>query len=914
MAHKKKHAMRNRAKHIIAAALPLLATLPAHPANATAPDGAWAGEKDIVLAVVDQGGGGDYTSIQAAIDAVPDGCRGIIYIRPGVYEENVYSGTKKLHDKYISLVGEDRETTILTSSVDRGKNNPGNKYYDCAALNVYTPRFYGENLTIRNTSGNVGQAEALFTAGDGHVFRNCLLSGYQDTHKSNVGARGYFTGCTIEGATDFIYGSGLEWFEGCEIRCVKAGLGYVTAPGDASVHLTEETCPGLGASPFHAGLFFRNCDITAEEGVEPGAYYLGRPWKRESGSTFIKCRLGDHINPLGWKDWSGSEEATTMCEYMDTDMRGNPVDTSGRAGFSRQATDTEARQYLTPERLFAMLGGETFDYAAVLRGTAAPRNFRVGDTGIAWDGDGTAAGYLVYRNGEFVAFTREASCTKDAGDRALYTVRSVSRHGVTSDAVLAAGPTLAFPTAEGFGKFASGGRGGKVVRVTSLADSGEGSLRWAFSQYPGEPITIVFCVSGEIRLESDLRVRRSNWTLAGQTAPGEGIVITHNKVNFGGSENFIVRNVRFRIGQRSTSGEILPENSMGAENCVNFIVDHCTFGWSVEENLNTADSHFLTVQYCMVHEGLYNAGHSKGARGYGSQWGGSPATYHHNLLAHNNSRSPRLNGARGEDDVVFLEYANNVNYNWGSAKACYGGENTARIAEYDGLNSAHECNFMNNYYKPGPESPMGSCFVQSNHARKGATSWGPAKWYIAGNVMEGDSEATRDNWRAVSVETYTLDDIRVDERIVTKTPYHRHTDQGDVGTYDPETFMLRDLESAEEAYGTVVARAGTVNRDAIERRVASDVLNGTHTHVGSVSGRKGIIDLETDAEGFIGYSMDYSAPLDTDLDGMPDEWEALHGLDPHRQDNNRANADGYTALEVYINGLMGEEMDDHFAD
>ncbi|MCD8287840.1 MAG: hypothetical protein LUC18_03240, partial [Porphyromonadaceae bacterium] len=472
---------------------------------------------------------------------------------------------------------------------------------------------------------------------------------------------------------------------------------------------------------------------------------------------------------------------------------------------------------------------------------------------------------------------------------------------------------LAFPTAEGFGKYATGGRGGQVVKVTSLEDTNDaGTLRWAFNQYPDEPLTIEFSVSGEICLTSELRVNRTDWTLAGQTAPGEGIVITHNKVNLGGSENFIVRNVRFRIGQKTTGGDILMENALGAENCYNFIFDHCTFGWSVEENMNTADSHFLTVQYSIIHEGLYNAGHSKGARGYGSQWGGSPATYHHNLLCHNNSRSPRFNGARGEDYVVFLEYINNVNYNWGSTGACYGGENTADISSYNGLNSAHECNFMNNYYKPGPESPSGSVFVSSSYARDGATSWGPAKWYIDGNIMEGNSTANADNWTAVTAETYSLDQIRADERIVTETPYYKYTLVGNVGTYDPERYMLYDFESADDAYNTVVNTAGTINRDVVEQRIANDVINGTAQNTGSVSNRKGIIDLESDAEGFFDYSTEYTVPVDTDEDGMPDDWETAHGLDPNVADQNTLNAEGYTALEVYLNSLMGEEVNDDF--
>ncbi len=862
----------------------------------------------IVLATVAQDGTGDYSTIQSAINAVPSGSRGIIYIRPGVYDENIYSGTKSSHDKYISLIGEDKETTILTSSVDRGDDHPSNTYNDCAALNVYTDRFYAENITIRNTSGNVGQAEALYTEGDAHIFNNCLLSGYQDTYKANVGARGYFTNCTIEGATDFIYDSGLEWFENCQINCVNGG-GWITAAGDAGLSMTKALYPELSTSPFYAGLFFRNCDVTADDGVSNGAFYLGRPWKEKCGTMFLQCTLGNHINPVGWAAWSGAENDCSYLEYKNVDTDGNLVDTSSRASFSHQATDEEVEAYMNPEFLFAKMSNVPFNYSKILNGAASPTNFTMSDTGFTWESDDMAVGYLIYKDGVFVDFVEEPSYSKDADDESVYKVRSVSKHGVTSNAVVAAEATQlkAFPTAEGFGKYTTGGRGGEVVTVTSLADSGTGTLRWAFNQYPDDPITIVFAVSGEISLKSDLTVKRADWTLAGQTAPGDGIVITHNKVNLGGSENFIIRNVRFRIGQKDASGEVIMESVFGAENCANYILDHCSFGWSVEENMDTQDSHFLTVQYSIIHEGLYNAGHSKGARGYGSQWGGSPATYYHNLLADNNSRSPRFNGARGEDYVVFLEYINNVNYNWGSTNACYGGENTADINSYNGLNSAHECNFMNNYYKPGPATPSGSVFVSSSYARDGATSWAPAKWYINGNVMEGNSSATADNWKAVTAETYSLDEIRVDERIVTETPYYKYSVLGNSGTYEPERYMIYNYETADDAFNTVVNTAGTINRDAVELRIADDVLNGTAKWTGSVSNKKGIIDVETDAEGFFAYSTDYVVPTDTDGDGMPDEWETANNFDPNVADQNTIYTGGYTALEVYLNSLMGED-------
>lgn len=631
---------------------------------------------------------------------------------------------------------------------------------------------------------------------------------------------------------------------------------------------------------------------------------------------FINCTLPEAINATGWTAWSGTENTSSLYEYKSKDANGNLIDTSKRASFSHQATDAEVEAYMNPTFLFGKYSKTPFDYEKILRGATAPMNFIITPNEISWESDDNAAGYIIYKNGAFYKFTTEKAIVKDASDNAKYSVASVSKQGVVSKTVAAVDAIKlpAFPTAEGFGKYTSGGRGGKVVKVTSLEDSeSAGTLRWAFKQYPGEPITIVFEVSGDIKLKDQLRVNRADWTLAGQTAPGEGIVISHNKINFGGSQNFIVRNIRFRSGHADLNGNVLQDQALGAENCNNYIFDHCVFGWSVEENINTQDCHFLTVQNSIVHEGLYNSGHKKGARGYGSQWGGSPATYYRNLLADNMSRSPRINGARGEDYVVFMEYINNVNYNFGKSNACYGGENTADITSYNGMNSGHECNFIGNYYKPGPATKSNPLFFQSSYARSGATSWGPAKWYVNGNVMEGNDAKSKDNWKAVSAEKYSLSEIRVDERIVPVHNYYKYSVAGNVGTYDPEMYMIYNIESADDAYQTVLNNAGTINRDAIEKRIVNEARTGTAQYGGAAIGaNKGIIDTENDCEGFIQYSTDYTVPADTDGDGIPDEWEKKHGLNPNVADQNLINGLGYTALEVYLNSLMGEELSDDF--
>ena len=453
----------------------------------------------------------------------------------------------------------------------------------------------------------------------------------------------------------------------------------------------------------------------------------------------------------------------------------------------------------------------------------------------------------------------------------------------------------AFPTAEGFGKYASGGRGGKVVEVTNLNDSGEGSLRWALTEAGRERATIVFRVTGIITLQSDIRAKLNHVTIAGQSAPGDGILYRGGKLNLGGSRNVIIRNLRGRIGLRDDR-EFIKGGSIGIENADTIIIDHCCFGWSGEENMTVYDNHFTTVQWCIVHEGLYSAGHQKGNRSYGSQWGGSPATFHHNLLAHNYNRSARLNGASNasQDRNVFMEYVNNVNYNWGKPNSCYGGENEA------GVGSTHECNFIGNYYKPGPSTPEGSFFVQLSKARKGKQLTSPSRWYFSGNKMEGDKKATRNNWRAVDNQTgYPVDSMKSKEPLMPSVFFPKWN------RYQYDLYRT-PVETADEAYEHVLAKAGTVRRDKSERRIVDEVRQGTARYQGSL-GRPGFIDAPADAEGWPVYPVSL-AIVDDDHDGMDDSWELSHSLDPtNAADRNKVfHKDGYTALEVYLNSLMGE--------
>jgi pectate lyase len=459
--------------------------------------------------------------------------------------------------------------------------------------------------------------------------------------------------------------------------------------------------------------------------------------------------------------------------------------------------------------------------------------------------------------------------------------------------------TKAFPTAEGFGCMASGGRGGQVVEVTTIEDSISplitGSLRWALKQYEGQPITVVFRVSGIIHLKGgtsgELRCKRNNWTLAGQTAPGDGICIMGNKVNFGGSANLIIRHLRFRIGTMIDPVTGTPDasgkGSIGIENASNWIIDHCTFGWSGEENMTIYDNVNTTIQWSIIHEGLYQSGHNKGNRSYGSQWGGQNATFHHNLLAHNYNRSPRFNGARSNDMNVLIDYVNNVNYNWGKTNSCYGS---------DIENVSNRTNFVNNYYKPGPARPgtSSSYFTQSSVSSNQGNQ--VAQWYMSGNYIEGSANASKNlnNYLGLDMSAYSAT-VKADSSLfISKTPFNI--------TYPVTT------ETATQAYNSVLSGAGAFPRDAVDIRIVNEVRTGTATGDGVFGTDKGIIDSPDGAGGYPVYNT-YKTLADNDHDGMDDGWETANGLNPaDASDRNLYVETGYTVLEVYLNSLAGETI------
>ncbi len=475
--------------------------------------------------------------------------------------------------------------------------------------------------------------------------------------------------------------------------------------------------------------------------------------------------------------------------------------------------------------------------------------------------------------------------------------------------------TLAFPGAEGFGKYVTGGRGGRVIEVTTLEDqegryneTAKGSLREALSTEGTDPITIVFKVSGIIELDSDLSSDRSNITIAGQTAPGNGICIKDNEVILSG-ENIIIRYIRFRPGDETGSEtNSINIGCLDIENTRQIIIDHCSFSWSTEENMTFYDNDSTTVQYCILSESLHNSYHSKGARGYAAQWGGQYASYHHNLIAHHNSRAPRFNGSYSNDYFAVQDFRNNVIYNIASGSSIYGADNElVSDTNSDGINDAGSfINFCYNYIKLGPDySGSNSTFVNPSFARHPINFAGYSEWYIADNIIEESEDVTNDNWDGVLLSNLqngysdyldTLEGSGVDISGMPSASEINFEDSIRVNT--PHAVDSVSTVSADSAYQLVIANSGCIRpiRDSVDIRVVNDVINGTGS----------IIDHQSDVGGWPIYKTPPtdSIPADSDHDGMPDYWEYENGLDStDATDRNGTDLSGtyYTNLEVYLN-------------
>lgn len=429
---------------------------------------------------------------------------------------------------------------------------------------------------------------------------------------------------------------------------------------------------------------------------------------------------------------------------------------------------------------------------------------------------------------------------------------------------------LAFPGAEGYGRFARGGRGGRVLHVTNLDDSGPGSLRAAVEAEG--PRTIVFDVSGRIVLQSRLIIRNGDLTIAGQTAPGDGVCLSNYNLGGLGAKDLIVRYVRVRPGD--LSGQTL--DGMGLASCDNAIVDHCSISWTQDESFSSRGAKNITLQRTLISEALNIAGHKKyekgKSHGFAASIGGDVGSFHHNLLAHCAGRNWSLAGSvdQANRHMGRLDIRNNVVFNW-DHRTTDGG--------------AKEVQFVNNYYRPGPASRVFHVLMPE---RKWVGAFGPQDYYVKGNVMEGKYGAGD---RYAGVKADNGDPI---EGFISDEPF-----------FEPYVATT----SAKKAYDDVLADIGcnVPALDKHDQRVLKEVRAGKTTYKGSISGKPGLPDSQEDVGGWDDYPVVHRpADWDADGDGMPGEWEVSHGLDPNDAGDGPADpdGDGYTNLEDYLNSLV----------
>ena len=439
------------------------------------------------------------------------------------------------------------------------------------------------------------------------------------------------------------------------------------------------------------------------------------------------------------------------------------------------------------------------------------------------------------------------------------------------------GLVTAFPGAEGYGKYTTGGRGGTVLLVTNLDDDGPGSLRDAINK--NFPRIIVFKVSGTIFLKSTLSIKYDDVTIAGQTAPGDGICLAGYTLTFD-ADNIIIRFMRSRHGDLTPS----EDDAMNGRNHSNIIIDHCSMTWSIDECASFYDNENFTMQWCIAGESLFHSIHEKGNHGYGGIEGGWGATFHHNLYINNSSRNPRFCGARyhhSTADLEVVDFVNNVIYNWGF-NSVYGGE-------------MGQQNVRANYYKPGPATggSVRNRILNPTQDPGTSSTWG--KFYVADNYVEGYPNTTADNWTTgvQGVPQSIKDTIKVDQ---------------------PFPIAPVTTQPAEAVLETVLDNVGAnyPKLDSVDARLVQEARTGVATYEGiyktvhnipNSSLICGIIDSQTDVGGWPVLEST-TAPPDSDNDGMPDSWELANSLNPYdSSDANTYTSDGYTMIEKYFNSL-----------
>jgi pectin methylesterase-like acyl-CoA thioesterase len=847
---------------------------------------------DIIVA---KDGSGNYTTVQAAVNAAPSNssARTKIYIKNGTYYEVITVPSNKTN---LTFIGQSSTGTILTYNNYASKINPatGTAYgtSNSASTFINGAGFYALNLTFANSSGPVGQAVAVRSTADKAVFKNCRFLGDQDTYYSHSG-RSYHENCYFEGTTDFIFGGAIAYFQNCQLY-TKGGTS-LTAANTAS-HLAY-------------GFVFNNCQIT---GSGTNLTDLGRPWGGYASVTYMNSSMSSAIKAEGWNDWGNvANQATArFAEYNNSGAGNVPA---SRVSWSKKLTAAQSASYTKLNVLKAnnanpqvtdnwnpdtIINSVTLAATLTKHGAGGSSQTVVLNTTIAgfyydWENASTvsvsglpsgisaainnSARTITFSGKPTVSGTFNYTITTVGGSPNATKSATFTVTGSTQKVAVQSDNSPAFPGAEGFGRYTSGGRGGRVIYVTNLNDSGAGSLREAVSATGAR--TVMFKISGIIALNSDLKINNGDITIAGQTAPGDGICLKNYSVNVN-ADNVIIRYLRFRMGDQTQH----EGDAIGGRNHKNIIVDHCSMSWSTDECASFYDNENFTLQWCMMSESLRVSVHGKGTHGYGGIWGGKKASFHHNMLAHHDSRNARFCGSRYSalPNLEMVDFRNNVIYNWGG--------NSAYAAE------GGSYNLTNNYFKAGPATGSGvNDRIIAPSADDGSNSQPTGVWgsfYVNGNHTTANSTTSGNNWNGVDPNPSSK----------SKTELRVNTEYN---------FGAMTTHSATNAYNRVLAYVGaSLKRDAVDSRIISEATNGTFTYNGSNGSTKGLIDTQSDVGGWPAYNST-TAPTDTDKDGMPDSWENAKGLNSNNISDGTSYtlSSVYTNLEVYINGLVATITD-----
>jgi hypothetical protein len=880
---------------------------------------------------VNANGTGDFCTIQGAVDFVPAGNaqRVVINVKNGTYQEIVNVPSNK---PLITVKGESRAGTIQKYP-NNNNLNPSTTTRPSFNVNTGANDFVLENITLQNSTPQGGsQAEAFRSYSLRTTVNSVNLLSFQDTILTQGSA--YFTNSYVEGDVDFMWGTGNTFFKNTELKMMREGLGYYTQIRNPSgnfgnVYVNCRFTHGAGVTngsyfgridpddfPFSqvvlinsqmdshilpVGWKFDNPTNTVDSTNYPNIRYWEYGSRALDGVTPIDCSgrhpisRSDCSNPLApsevafysnpanivgftpqdkltaaitFSNLNQVYDGTPKAATVTTDPNGLPVDVTYNGS---PTAPVNAGTYT----VVATINDANYQGSATATLTISKASATVALSNLTQNYDGTPKAVTVATNpaGLSYAATYNGSATVPSAVgnyTVVVNVTDPNYSGTASGNLNIKSTVKAFPGAEGAGAYSIGGRGGDTYHVTNLNDSGAGSLRNGITTATG-PRTIVFDVSGTIYLNTDLRINKPFLTLAGQTAPGDGITVAGRTTVVDSTQHVIVRFMRFRGGDINCPS--MQGDSFWVDKSKDVIVDHVSSSWSIDEALSGTESDRVTVQWSFITESLNFSCHlnDEGTgferHGFGSliRYGDGRISYHHNLYAHHFNRNPRVG------DNITLDFVNNVIFDWGT-DASYSG------APDEGITKV---NYVGNYLVAGPNTP-------SNKRNRAFNGGSTNTWiYQTGNVIDSNLNGTHDGtntgW-AMFVNSYTQQNAPLDLN-----------SENSSGKEQSDSLIDINASAAETAYDMVLLNAGSSHkRDAVDTRIFNDVRFETGA----------MINSQTEVGGYPLLNS-LPAPVDTDQDGISDIWENQNGLNPNDPgDAAQIAGNGYSNLENYLNSNL----------